>query len=71
MHRSVVVDTIKVGGVTFPKILGRVIAGKLSFKIVCDGYFYNYFMSRSVVMATVKVGVVTKFRILGRKSYCW
>ena len=49
----------------------RVIAGKLSFKIVCDGYFYKYFMGRSVVMATVKVDMVTKSRILGRISYCW
>ena len=64
MNRSVVVVTVKVGVVTLPRISGRVIADKFSFKVVYNSHFYSYSIYRSVVMAIVKVGVVTKSRIL-------
>ena len=66
MHRSVVVVTVK-GVVTLPRILGRVIAGKLRFEVVYNSHFYNYSIYKSVIIVTVKVGVVTFPKILGRK----
>ena len=63
MDGSVVMATVKVGVVTFPKLL--------KFEVVYNSHFYNYYMYRSVVVATVKVGVMTKSRMVGRKSYCW
>ena len=69
---SVVIVTIKVGVVPFPKYYEEsVIAGTLKFEVVYNSCFYNYYIYRSVVVATVNVGVVTESRILGRKSYCW
>ena len=50
--------TVK-GVVTLPRILGRVIAGKLRFEVVYNSHFYNYSIYKSVVIVTVKVGVVT------------
>ena len=72
MHRRVVMATVKVGVVTFPKLLERKsYCSKLRFEVVYNSHFYNYYIYRSVVVATVNMGVVTKSRILVRKSYCW
>ena len=58
--------------VTLLRILGRkIIAGKFSFEVICDGHFYSYSIYRSVVIVNVKVGVATFPKILGRNSYCW
>ena len=58
--------TVK-GVVTLPRILGRVIAGKLRFEVVYNSHFYNYSIYKSVVIVTVKVGVVTFPKYLEKK----
>ena len=64
--------TIKVGVVSLPRILGRVITGMLMFKDFCNSHFYNYSLHRNVVVAIIKIGVVSPPRIAKMlNSYYW